>query len=291
LLKALQIKKLADGTYDTSRSRVEFRAFWMDSKRHRDEKSKQRAASKAKKIIDTWRPDVVITSDDNAAKYLLAPYYRNAVLPFVYCGINRDAGVYGLPFSNTTGMVEVKPVRETLEVLRQYAHGDRLGYIGSHNLSNERNVEDFQKTLGRSFDDGALVESLAEWRKAYLRLQKTVDMLLWLTPDGMRGWDSEEAERFVMTNARIPSGGTSDHHMRYSLLGQVNIAEEQGWWAGNTALRILAGTAPSAIPPVVNKDTRLYLNMKMAKRLKIKFPIDLIEKATFVMENGVGGAK
>jgi hypothetical protein len=290
LLKALKIKKGRDGSYDTTRSQVDFETFRMDTKRHHLEKFKRRAALRAKAIIDSWKPDIVVISDDNAVKYLLVPYYRNSAIPFVYCGINWDAGVYGLPFANTTGMVEVKPVRQTLTLLRRYAHGNRLGYVGAKNLSNEKNLWAFEKIIDRPFTDGALVETFSQWQAEYLRLQKTVDMLLWLEAEGVSGWGSAKAKRFILANTRVPSGGTSDHHAPYTLLGRVNLSEEQGWWAGNTALRILSGTAPDAIPPVTNNNSRLYLNMKLARKLNIKFPMELIRKASFVeeIENGEG---
>jgi ABC-type uncharacterized transport system substrate-binding protein len=62
------------------------------------------------------------------------------------------------------------------------------------------------------------------------------------------------------------------------------IAEQQGWGAGQTVLRILGGTAPADIPIVSNQQSRLFLNMRLAQRLKIKFPIDLIRQTTFVGE-------
>ena len=69
--------------------------------------------------------------------------------------------------------------------------------------------------------------------------------------------------------------------MSYTLLGNVKIAEEQGWWAGKTALKILQGASPDDIPITVNKKFRVYLNMVLAKKLGIKFPMNLIEQATF----------
>ena len=44
--------------------------------------SKKKAAKKAKAVIETFLPNVVIASDDNASKYLIQSYYKNADLPF-----------------------------------------------------------------------------------------------------------------------------------------------------------------------------------------------------------------
>ena len=82
---------------------------------------------------------------------------------------------------------------------------------------------------------------------------------------------------------RIVIGG-SDNNIGFTLLGRTNIAEEQGWWAGKTALKILDGTPPSDIPITTNKQSKLYLNMELASYMGIHFPMDLIEASTFVGE-------
>jgi hypothetical protein len=88
LLKALRITARPDGTFDTSQSDVEIKVFRMDTKNNRSEVFKKQSGRAAKIIIDNWQPDIVVTSDDNAAKYLLVPYYKKSTIPFVYCGIN-----------------------------------------------------------------------------------------------------------------------------------------------------------------------------------------------------------
>ena len=140
------------------------------------------------------------------------------------------------------------------------------------------------KLLGVNFSDGKLVSTFEEWQTEYLSLQNSVDMIIWTNPIGIKGWDTKLATEFIMANTKIPSGGTSDNNMRFALLGRVRIAEEQGWWSGKTALRIMEGTSPEDIPVTANKESRLYLNMELAKHLGIKFPMELIEKATFVKD-------
>jgi len=67
-------------------------------------------------------------------------------------------------------------------------------------------------------------------------------------------------------------------------LGKVQIAEEQGWWAGNTAIRILDGKSPADIPLATNRESKLFLNLGLARRLGIKFPMELIENSTLIAE-------
>ncbi len=282
VLKALDIRENPDGSYDTSGSDVELKVFRMDTKLNQSEAFKKRAALSAKAIINEWQPDIVVASDDNASKYLIVPYYKNAATPFVFCGLNWDASIYGFPVSNVTGMVEVEPVFETIEMLKKYAHGDRIGFIGAKDISNQKSIDNYVNRLGITFSGGKFVSEFSEWKKEYLRLQDSVDMILWFNPVGITGWDGELAEKFILEATKIPTGATGDHNKRFALVGSVKIAEEQGWWAGKRALEILNGKSPEDIPVTTNKESRVYLNMGLAKRMGIKFPIELIEKATFL---------
>ncbi|MCF6187862.1 MAG: hypothetical protein L3J49_10390, partial [Desulfobulbaceae bacterium] len=282
LFKALRITVKPDGTFDTSKSDVVLKVFRMNGKRRTSPAVMRQTALAAKQLIDEWQPDIVVTSDDAAAKYLIAPYYKQSKIPVVFCGLNWDASSYGFPTPNITGMVEVSPTLETLAMLKKYAKGNRTGYIAGDNLSTHKIMKNLINVVGLNFSDGKFVSTFEEWQAEYLRLQDTVDMLLWLTCTEIKGWDNVQAYDFILANTKIPTGSTSDHQVNYTLLGNVKIAEEQGWWAGKTALKILEGASPDDIPITVNKKSRVYLNMELAKKLGIKFPMELIEQATFL---------
>lgn len=285
LLKALEIHKNPDESYNISSSLVELKVFRMDTKRNKSVEYIEEATRQAREIIETWKPDIVVASDDNASKYLIMPYYKNSSLPFVFCGLNWDASVYGFPTRNITGMIEVGPVRETVKMLSSYAKGNRIGLIGANNLSNRKEIDHIQSFFALQEEDIKLMSDFEEWKQGYLYLQRTVDLMVLLHPIGIEGWSREQAEDFIMKNTTIPTGAVSDDYINLALLGNVKIAEEQGWWAGKTALKILQGTDPGDIPVTENKETRLYLNMKLAKKMGIHFPMELIEKATFLEEH------
>lgn len=284
LLKALHIIQNEDGTFDDSNSDVKLKLYRMDTKLNTSLQFKQQAALTAKKIIDDWEPDIIITSDDNAAKFLVAPYLKDSHIPVVYCGLNWNADIYNFPVDHITGMVEVNPILETIEMLKQYVDGEHIGYIAQQAYSEEKELQHLQDVLHIRFTDGGLVSDFEQWKELYLRLQETVDMIILFSPSGIAGWNDDKAYSFIMENTKIPTGSTGDNNSRYALLGKVKIAEEQGWWAGHTALRILEGTKVKDIPPTTNKNSRIFLNMNLAKKLNIKFPMELLEKAT-MLEN------
>ncbi len=284
LLKSLNIIVRKDGSYDTSSSTIDIRMFRMNTKINKSEESKKQAAIEAKQIIEEWKPDIVVASDDNASRYLIAPYYTNSTLPIVFCGINWDASPYGFPTSNITGMLEISPILELTKLLRKYAKGDRISYIGANNLSTEKNKERLEKELGQNFHSGKLLDSFEKWQQEYIHLQKNTDMIIWLSPIGIQGWNDEKAQEHILMHTKIPTGAMGDNDIHYALVGKVGIAEEQGWWSGKTALKILNGSSPNDIPVTSNKQSKLYLNMKLAKQMQLKFPIELIGQAIFVGE-------
>ena len=118
------IKSVVDG------KGMNLKVVRMDTKRNASEDFKKEAALKMKAVIEDFKPDVVIASDDNASKYLIEPYFKGSNLPFVFCGVNWDASGYGFPTSNVTGMIEVTPVPQLLEQLKPYAKGNRIGFLG-----------------------------------------------------------------------------------------------------------------------------------------------------------------
>lgn len=279
LLKALGINSEDESGLEYQNATLDVRIFRMNSKLQHEEEQIKRAALEAKQLIDTWRPDLVIACDDNAARYLIQPFYSGGSLPVVFCGVNYDAGVYGFPAENMTGMVEVENLEDTVSMLRTYARGDRIGYIGADDRSNRKSLKFHEDMLGIEYVDGSLVATFSEWKREFERLQSVVDILIIFNPVGIRGWNGDEVEAFLLENISIPTGAVGDSEVRFSLLGNVKIAEEQGWWAGKTALRILGGEIPQSIPVTRNKEATLYLNMGFANKLGIKFPVDLLERA------------
>ncbi len=98
-------------------------------------------------MINEFKPDVVIASDDNASKFLIKPYYKNADLPFVFCGVNWDAKVYDYPYKNVTGMIEVTPIPILIEQMELFAKGKRIGFIGPDIITAKKEAEQLSQGL------------------------------------------------------------------------------------------------------------------------------------------------
>jgi ABC-type uncharacterized transport system substrate-binding protein len=252
--------------------------FEMDTKRHFSEQSKKTAAERARSMIGGFQPDVVIASDDNASKYLIAPFYKNSKVPFVFCGVNWDASDYGFPTQNITGMIEVQLIDQILATLKKYARGDRIGFIKGDDLSARKEAIFYEKRFNINITK-RFVKKYSEWERAYLDLQEEADMILVGNSASIPDWNPVAAKRFVEANTSVPTGNWDKWMKDYTLVTFATVPAEQGQWAAKAALKILDGTTPGNIPVAVNKKAEIYRNMRIAKKLKIVFPIEFIRRS------------
>jgi ABC-type uncharacterized transport system substrate-binding protein len=264
-------------------SGVELKVIRMDTKRNKETAFKEQAALKAKSVIERYKPHVVIASDDNASKFLIVPYFKDNGLPFVFCGVNWDASVYGFPASNVTGMVEVNDVMGLVKQLKQFAKGDRIGFIAGDTLTNRKEVENYKKTFNLNVVP-YYASDFEDWKKGFVQIQKKVDVLIVYNFVAIEGWNKAEAENFAIRNTRVPTGTMQEGPMPYAMIGFLKLPQEQGMWAANTALKILDGTSPDAIPVVHNKEGKLMINMKIAQGMGVDVPYEIIESADALIE-------
>ncbi|MFZ1986725.1 MAG: ABC transporter substrate binding protein [Desulfatitalea sp.] len=263
-------------------TRVELRTVYMDTKRNPAEDFGREAALMVKRTIETFRPDVVIAADDGASEFLVMPHYKNAALPIVFCGVNWDASVYGYPYRNATGMVEVDLVPQQLGHMRRYARGERVGYLSVDSLVEQKNTKAYNERFCDDRMKVALVKTYEQFKAAFLQLQEQVDMLFISNYAGIDRWDEAEAKVFIMTNTRIPTAARNDWMAPYALITLCKLPEEQGEWAAATTLRILDGTPPSAIPIATNHKGRLIINLAIAAKLGIVFDQALLRTAEII---------
>lgn len=266
----------------------------MDTKRRKSPEDVFAAVNHAIKVIEDWQPDVVITSDDNAAKHVLAPHYRDADLPFVFCGINWTLEEYGLPYSNATGIVEVAPVRTMLETAISISKGDldkdgnnnegsrtlRALYIGASTLSEKKNfnrieleTEELNLNITAKF-----TPHFQHWEKA-LSSSNNYDFIILGSNAGIEAWDDQRAGKAAISLTKGISVTNHKWMMPYTTLGFTKIASEQGNWAANAAITILNGSIPADIPVASNKKWDLWVNQEILNQTQIDIGRNLSRKA------------
>jgi len=257
---------------------VEYKIIYMDTKRNTGEDFKKKSALMAKDTIEDYRPDVVITIDDNAFKYLIMPYFKDSELPVVFAGIDWDASIYGAPYSNTTGMISVSLVLQVIEFIKKYAGGERIAWLGPDSFTAKKETKAFQDILGINMSIH-YVTNFKEWQNTFLKLQTETDIIFHSMVWAMKDWDEHEAAKFTLNNIKVPIGTVYKTTMCCSVLGLVKVDSEQGEWAAKTALEIIAGKAPSDIPLTQNKEGEITLNLDLAEKLDIAFDVNILKNA------------
>jgi len=275
------VKSVLDGTG------VKLKVIDMDSKRNNEEFFKKKMASQIKTTIDEFTPDLIIASEDNAVKYLVVPYYRhNYDIPVVFCGVKWSASEYELPRANITGVIEVALIPELIDILEEFSKGNRIGILGTDDYSNSKEAKIFKDKFGIVLKEEVFVSDIQDWKKEFVRLQESVDMLI-LAPFSILFINEDlsslrEIKEFVVKNTKIPTGTVEDWVAKFALIGIVKKADEQGILAAKAALKILDGVDPAEIPIAENEQGNLILNLAVAEKLDVLFAPSLIRSAIII---------
>ena len=249
---------------------------YLNTKREQDTLTISRKTKALFKLFENFAPNVVIASDDNAVKYFVARYLKNKNVPVIFCGVNWDAGQYGLPVENITGILEVLPLPELLSGIRQQYPGNKKLCVLSENTTSEQNNKKLLDTLfvNQGYSPTySLVDNFEQWKIAFLEATQSQSIIYLPTNGAIKNWNDEEAEQFVSENIKYPVVTCDDFMMKYCVFGMTKIAREQGEWAVQQAKEILIGTSPSDIPVAKNKQVNVWLNKKLVD--KINFELEM----------------
>ena len=100
-------------------SNVEYYVFQMDTKRNSSTEWKEQVGQEARDLVESWEPDLVYTTDDNAQEYV-SKYYVNSSIPFVFSAVNNDPSSYGFTGStNIAGILEQEHFVESVNLLKE----------------------------------------------------------------------------------------------------------------------------------------------------------------------------
>jgi ABC-type uncharacterized transport system substrate-binding protein len=249
---------------------VQITRFYLDTKRKGTDADIRESVAKARAAIDKFKPDVLVTSDDAAVKYVVVPFYKNGPYPVVYCGVNWSSDAYALPKTQATGMVEVVPILEVLDLARRYyPRIKRLGVLSEDSLSEQNHkalLEPKYQALGFQVTS-VLVPDYASWKREFARLQDAVDIVYVPTQAAVKGWDAADAKAFVGATVKKPVVATDEFMMPYAVIGLVKTQVEQGEFAARVALELLSGRKPADIPEVRNRRRKTFVNRTLAKAI------------------------
>lgn len=250
-------------------SKYELKIYYLDSKRSSEQVALRKADSIAKAIIEI-NPSLLLVSDDFAVSRLVKPNLDKFMMPVVFCGVNWSAAGYSLPSDHVTGILEVLPLRESISFIRKYyPESSSITILSENSLSEQRNTE-LLDTLYRNCGltpEYRLVDNFEDWKNAFKTANRNSDLIYLPTNGSIKGWNEEEAEKFVNENIIKPVFTCDDFMMKYSVLGFTKVPEEQGIWVAKTAMSIINGVSPSEIPVTRNIMVSCWYNAGNAEKI------------------------
>ena len=271
-----------EGIYEVvGASKARLDVFFLDTQRFPEPDAIAAKADEVMEIIGTMQPEVIIASDDDAVKYVVAEHFKQGPIPCVFCGVEWACESYGLPTDNVTGMLEVWPIRETVEALRPYyPNMKRVTVLSGNTASGQKN----KAMLDTLFAEVGLnatcasVDTYDEWKMHFLKASAESDVIFLATGGAIKDWDSDDAQTFVRKHTQVPVLTCDDSLMKYAVFGVTKVAQEQGQWAARTALQILRGKSPAQIPVTQNQQTIAYVNATLADKIGFKPDATLLER-------------
>lgn len=277
------------------KSHYSIRWYYMDTKRHPWQQYKINAGVVARRMIDSWKPDVIIAVDDDAQQFVTKHYVNNPKIRIVFSGVNNELADYGFDkATNVTGILERLPLTAVKEGLYTHARlsGNnrpvRVIFLGD---KSETVLGDAKWT--RAFDwapaqlvDTILVDNFDDWKEAVKKAQERADYIITsnyrkvarekggkeLVPAlELISWtDSASVIPVIGTNAFFPEDG-----------GMMAIATspfEQGEVAAKMAADIIDNNkSPKDIPVVTTK--QFVVSMLDSRIREKKFVMPMIYEA------------
>lgn len=234
---------------------VTYKVFQMDGKRKSSKEAIQKAAKEAIALIDTWKPDLVYTSDDLAQEHVVK-YFVNTETPFVFSGVNANPIKYGfLGSTNVTGVMEQELFVETVQLLQDivpsvkkiaviFDDGPTWEGVGGRMLTNLRQLKGVDVTSWN------IIRTYKEYKETIKRLQTEVDAIALL---GIFTYKDENGENVPYTevlqwtaeNSNLPDFSFWKDRISYGTLCTVTVSGyEQGLSAGKLARKTLVDKIP-----------------------------------------------
>ncbi len=291
---------LAEERFDPNKN-INLQYFYMDTKRKTSEKWKREISAKAIEKIKTWQPDLVIATDDNAQKYVVAKM-KDSGTNFVFLGVNADPKAYKFidsmdnPGGKVTGSIERARFEQSIKLLKRLSPGARKIAIacddGPTGASVVKRILSKASELDIEVVASRRIGNFSEWKNYISSVQDKADALLvvvYFTLKDNKGnaVSGDEVLNWTINNSKLPDIGFWSWAVEGGLLASEAISGyQQGHYAATVGSYVLMGQSPGDFPVDKPQRGELCINMARAKMLGIDVPADLKRVATIYNKIG-----
>ncbi len=274
----------------------EVKTFYMDTKRKTGEEWKVQSGQDAMAMVESFKPDVVITADDNAQKYFAQSLAGKPGAPqVVFCGVNADPADYGFPAANVTGIIERPHFAQTIGMYQKInPAAKKLVMISDDSITSENTIK-FCKMQDTPVPVASYQHPTTweQWQKAVADAGKNADAIVLFnyhtvkqSADDAQSMAPKQVMDWTISNSKVPvisllTFGVQDG----ALCGIAEDGREHGYLAGNLAKEIIGSSKKAGEFPITRTQRGLVMiNLKTAEMLKIKVPYAMIKAAKVVIK-------
>ena len=271
-----------------------YEVFQMDTKRNSSKEQKERKGEEARALIETWKPDLVYSSDDDAQEYVVR-HYLNSKLPFVFSGVNNHPRVYGFEgSSNVTGVLEHEHFAESVKLARKIVPGaKRIALV----FDDAKMWDPVRARIGEAMKQlpemrivaSDTVLSFADYKRRIKEYQSSADIvgtigIFNLKDDDGKNVPFQEVLKWTVENSRLPDFAFWIDRVYHGTLCAVTVSErEQGRAAGRIARAILTqGRLPSSFAMTPTLKGMPVVNLARARKLGIRLDAEVLLGAEII---------
>ncbi len=245
--------------------------FYMDTKVHHSQAKFKQVTKQALAFIKNAQPHLIVAAEDNASKLLIEPYFKNAEIPVVFMGVNVDASIYGYPYANATGIVEMDGILNLAHAIRPMELKKEVGMIFSKTVTGTK-VMNFINGKHPKFFETRQVSDAQQWFDLMTEFNTSKDYIALDTISGIQGLDHKTALNFIKHNINTPiiSASSTSRHLAH--VGYITSPEEQGIWTARAVDNILQGKAITDIPLHISAQYSMYINQTLLDEMSLQLP-------------------
>lgn len=269
--------------------------FYMDTKRKTSEKWKQEIAQQAIEKINSWQPHVVIATDDNAQKYVVAKM-KDSGINFVFLGVNADPMAYNYinssedPGGTISGSIERARFEQTVKLLKRIVPSVRkIAIVCDDGPTGEFVVKRVLQTaneLGIEVVSSRRIGRFSEWKNYVRSVQDYADALLVIVYHTLKdeqgnAVSGDEVLNWTINNSKLPDIGFWSWAVEAGLMASEAISGyQQGFYAATVSSYVLMGQKAGDFSVDKPQRGELCINVARAQMLGIEIPADIKRVAT-----------
>ena len=258
---------------------IELRVMQMDVKHNSTPEAKAAKGKEAQNIIESWKPDLVYTSDDDALEFVTRPYVGSEI-PFVFSGVNKSPEAHGIDNApNVTGVLEQEHFIESVRLLQKIDPNiHRLAVLGDTGIQWPPVIARIRAAMPQLADTELVavdqVGSFEAFKSKLTGYADKADAVVQLGIFALKDAEGnnvpyQTVQRWVVENSRLPDISFWIDRVFHGVLASVTVSEhQQGFGAGQLARQILLeGKAPGSLPMQPSLKGHPVINITRAQQL------------------------